>query len=119
MSILIPLGHFAQGFIPAILAREVLLRRLPLAPGKGLFFLVASVCLASSACYELIEWWAAILGGESAEAFLGTQGDVWDTQWDMLLALMGAIAAQAVFSGIHDRQLEEMGVSKESMSQSV
>ena len=74
------LGHLAQGFIPAIVAREILLRRSPLRPGKWTFFLVAAVCLAISACYEFLEWWAALAGGEAADAFLGTQGDVWDTQ---------------------------------------
>jgi putative membrane protein len=106
------LGHLAQGFIPAILAREVLLRRSPLVPGKWLFFLVTSVCLALSAFYELIEWWTAILGGEGAQAFLGTQGDVWDTQWDMFLALVGAVSAQLVLVRLHDRQLEQLECSK-------
>lgn len=103
------LGHLAQGFIPAILTREILLRQSPLKPGKWLFFLVASVCLAVSACYEFIEWWAALLGGESADAFLGTQGDVWDTQWDMFLALLGAVIAQLLLSRVHDRQIEQTG----------
>lgn len=99
------IGHLAQGFVPAILAREILLRRSPLAPGKWLFVLVTSVCLAFSAFYEMIEWWAAVLGGSAAEDFLGTQGDVWDTQWDMFLALVGAMAAQLLLARIHDRQL--------------
>jgi putative membrane protein len=99
------LGHVAQGFIPAIVAREILLRRSPLAPGKWLFFLVTSVCLAISACYELIEWWVAVGSGDEAVAFLATQGDVWDTQWDMFLALLGALSSQLLFSGWHDRQL--------------
>ena len=102
------LGHLAQGFIPAILAREVLLRASPLRPGKWLFFLVTAVCLGLSACYEFIEWWAALLGGESAEAFLGTQGDIWDTQWDMFLALLGALAAQLTLGGVHDRALKQL-----------
>jgi putative membrane protein len=102
------LGHLAQGFVPAILAREVLLRRSPLRPGRWLFFLVSSVCLALSACYEFLEWWAALIGGEGAEAFLGTQGDVWDTQWDMFLALVGAVSAQFLLSRTHDRQLQEL-----------
>jgi putative membrane protein len=102
------LGHFAQGFIPAILAREVLLRRSPLYPGKMLFFLVTSICLAISASYEFIEWWAAIAGGEAADAFLGTQGDVWDTQWDMFLALIGSITAQLTLARMHDRELEQI-----------
>jgi putative membrane protein len=99
------LGHLAQGFVPAMLAREILLRRSPLAAGKWTFFLVTSVCLAFSACYELIEWWAALLGGDSAEAFLGTQGDVWDTQWDMFLALIGAVSSQLLLAGAQDRAL--------------
>jgi putative membrane protein len=102
------LGHLAQGFIPAILAREVLLRTSPLKPGRWLFALVTSVCLAFSAFYELIEWWAAAIGGEGAESFLGTQGDVWDTQWDMFLALCGALTAQLSLATIHDRQLENL-----------
>ena len=106
------LGHFAQGFVPAILVREVLIRRSPLAPGKWLTFLVLCVCLAISAIYELVEWWAALIGGEGADAFLGTQGDQWDTQWDMFLALLGAAAALLALTRLHDRQiatLEEIG----------
>jgi putative membrane protein len=99
------IGHFAQGFIPAMLMREILLRRSPLQPGKWLFFLVVSVCLAFSACYEFIEWWTAVGTGEAATAFLGTQGDPWDTQWDMFLALVGAICAQLLLGRLHDRQL--------------
>ncbi|HEX6862299.1 MAG TPA: DUF2238 domain-containing protein [Thermoanaerobaculia bacterium] len=102
------LGHFAQGFVPAILAREILLRRTPLRPGGWLFFLVCSVCLAFSACYEFFEWWAAVIGGSAAHDFLGTQGDVWDTQWDMFLALLGAITAQLLLSRLHDRQLARL-----------
>jgi putative membrane protein len=102
------LGHFAQGFVPAILAREVLRRRLGLAPGGWLFFLVACVCLSISAAYELIEWLAAVTTGAAAMAFLGTQGDVWDTQWDMFIALAGAIAAQLALSRSHDRQLARL-----------
>jgi putative membrane protein len=99
------LGHFAQGFVPAIVAREILLRRSPLVPGKWLFFLVTAVCLAVSACYEFIEWGAAVAGGSAADAFLGTQGDVWDTQWDMFMALLGAITAQVLLAREHDREL--------------
>jgi putative membrane protein len=98
-------GHFAQGFIPAILTREILLRNTALQPGKMLFFLVISVCLAFSAFYEIIEWWAALLYGSSAESFLATQGDVWDTQWDMFIALLGAVTAQLVLARLHDREL--------------
>lgn len=100
------LGHLAQGFIPAIIAREILLRTSPLRRGKWLFVMVTSVCLAVSACYEFIEWWAALLGGAAATDFLGTQGDVWDTQWDMFLAFIGALLAQITLSREHDRQLE-------------
>jgi len=102
------LGHFAQGFVPAIVAREVLLRTSPLRRGRWLFFLVTATCLAISACYELIEWWAALAGGQSADAFLGTQGDVWDTQWDMFLALIGALTAQLTLSRAHDRALASL-----------
>jgi putative membrane protein len=113
------IGHFAQGFIPAIVAREILVRRSPLgesmrrgpssSAGKWLFFLVCCVCLAISAFYEFLEWWSALILGEDAQAFLATQGDEWDTQWDMLLALLGAIASQLAFSRIHDRQLARLG----------
>jgi putative membrane protein len=99
------LGHFAQGFVPAIFAREVLLRTSPLRPGRWLFALVTAVCLAFSAFYELFEWWTALLGGQSAEAFLGTQGDPWDTQWDMFTALIGALVSQLTLTRWHDRQL--------------
>jgi putative membrane protein len=98
-------AHVVQGFVPAILAREILLRLSPLRPGGWLFFLVAATCLAISAFYELIEWWAAMLFGGTAEAFLGTQGDVWDTQWDMFLALVGATASQLLLGRLHDRAL--------------
>ena len=101
-------GHLAQGFIPAILAREILVRRSPLRRGKWLFFLVVCVCLAFSAFYELIEWCAALIGGDSAESFLGTQGDVWDTQWDMFLALVGSLAAQCLLGRAHDRSMESI-----------
>ena len=99
------IGHLAQGFVPAILAREILLRKTPLRPGGWLFTLVTSVCLAFSAFYELIEWWSAVFLGGSATEFLGTQGDQWDTQWDMFLCLLGALAAQVLLSRVHDRQL--------------
>jgi putative membrane protein len=105
------IGHFAQGFVPAIVAREILLRQTPLRRGGWLFTIVCAVCLAISACYEFIEWWTALIGGGSAEAFLGMQGDVWDTQWDMFLALCGAITAQLVLARVHDRALAAMGAS--------
>jgi putative membrane protein len=99
------LGHVAQGFVPAIVAREILARRSPLRPGAWLTVVVLCVCLAISALYEMVEWWAALLGGEEADAFLATQGDQWDTQWDMFLALLGATAALLLLSRRHDRQL--------------
>lgn len=99
------IGHLAQGFVPAILAREILLRTTPLRPGAMLFFLVTAVALAFSAFYELIEWWAALAIGAEADAFLATQGDPWDTQWDMFLAPIGALAAQLLLARMHDRQL--------------
>lgn len=99
------LGHFAQGFIPAILARELLLRLTPLRRGGWLFYLVVSACLAFSAFFEMIEWWAALIWGGDADAFLAAQGDVWDTQWDMFLALCGAITAQLALARWHDREL--------------
>jgi len=102
------LGHFMQGCVPAILVREVLLRKTPLRRGGWLFFLTTSVCLAISAVYEFIEWWSAVLGGGAADAFLGTQGDVWDTQWDMFLCLVGALTAQLVLSRLHDRDLARL-----------
>jgi putative membrane protein len=101
-------GHFAQGFVPAIIGREILLRRTPLRRGGWLFFLVTCVCLAISACYEFVEWWTAVATGDAATAFLGTQGDPWDTQWDMLTALIGAITAQLVLSRVHDRELDRL-----------
>jgi putative membrane protein len=99
------IGHFMQGFVPALVTREVLLRRSPLARGKWLFFLVCTVCLSISALYELVEWWAAVIGGSAAADFLGTQGDVWDTQWDMLMALIGAVSAQLLLARVQDREL--------------
>jgi putative membrane protein len=103
-------GHFAQGFVPAILAREILRRTSPLRPGKWLFFLVCCVALAISAFYELIEWWAALLTSpDTGTAFLGTQGDIWDTQWDMTLALVGAIISQLFLGRLHDTQLHRLG----------
>lgn len=107
------LGHLAQGFIPAILAREILLRTSPLRPGKWLFVIVTSICLAFSAFYEMLEWWAAVIGGEGATDFLGTQGDVWDTQWDMFLALLGALSAQLILSRTHDRILVQSAANNQ------
>ena len=103
------LGHFVQGFVPAIVAREILLRCTPLRRGGWLSFIVVAICLAISACYEFIEWWTALIAGEGAVAFLGTQGDVWDTQWDMFIALLGAMAAVLLLSRAHDRALARLG----------
>lgn len=102
------LGHLAQGFIPAIIVREILLRRSPLQRGKWLFSIVTCVCLAISAFYELTEWWVALLSEEASISFLATQGDVWDTQWDMFLALVGALCAQWLLAARHDRMLTQM-----------
>ena len=108
------LGHFMQGFVPAILAREFLLRTSPLRDGGGgrpsrwLPFLVASVCLAFSAFYELVEWLTAVTQGAAADDFLGTQGDVWDTQTDMAFALVGATAALFFLPGLHNRSLAKV-----------
>jgi len=99
------LGHFAQGFVPAILAREVLLRRTPLRRGGWLLTIVISICLAISALYELFEWGVAVATGTAADAFLGTQGDAWDTQKDMAMCLVGAISALLMLSRAHDRSL--------------
>ena len=102
------LGHFAQGFVPAILAREILWRRSPLRGSRWLPVFVVSICLAFSALYEMIEWWSAVIMGEAADTFLGTQGDPWDTQWDMFLALIGAVVALVLLSGLHTRALERL-----------
>lgn len=100
-------AHFAQGFTPAVFVRELLLRTSPLVPGRWLFAIVAGLCLAFSAFYEFVEWWAAVALGEGAAAFLGTQGDPWDSQWDMFLAFTGAVASQVFLARTHDRQLAE------------
>ena len=99
------LGHWMQGFVPAILARELLLRCTPLRRGGWLVYLVLAACLSFSAFFELIEWWSALIYGADADAFLATQGDVWDTQWDMFLCLCGAAASVLLLSRRHDRQL--------------
>lgn len=103
------LGHFAQGFVPAVVARETLLRRTPLRPGGWLNALVICVVMAGSATWELFEWLSAVVGGSSADDFLGTQGDIWDTQWDMFMAGVGAITSLLVLTRIHDRQLHRLG----------
>jgi putative membrane protein len=101
-------GHFAQGFVPAMIAREVLLRCSPLRRGKWLFAIVVSICMAISAVYELFEWGTAVVSGSSADAFLGTQGDPFDTQKDMFLCLIGAIASLLLLSRWQDRQLQQV-----------
>jgi Predicted membrane protein len=105
------IGHFAQGFIPAMLARELLIRTSPLRPGKWLAFIVLCICLAISALYEIIEWWVAAVQGASAEEFLGTQGYIWDAQSDMLFALVGAACALLLLSRVQDK-----GISKASLA---
>jgi putative membrane protein len=104
-------GHFAQGFVPAIIAREIFLRKSVINGRYWVNFLAVSFCLGFSAFYELIEWWVALSTGESAEAFLGTQGYVWDTQSDMALALAGAIIAVVLLSRVHDRQIERLSLT--------
>jgi putative membrane protein len=112
-------GHFVQGFIPALIARELFIRKSIVNSGAWRNFFIVCFCLALSAFYELIEWWVAIASGESAEAFLGTQGYVWDTQSDMALALLGAILALAFLSKVHDHQLQRHALRRErSLSQS-
>jgi len=104
------IGHFAQGFVPAMIAREILLRKNVLKQSGWLFFIVTCICLSISACYEFIEWWVAVASGTGADAFLGTQGDVWDTQWDMFTALIGAICAQLLLAKLHNQQLSALEV---------
>lgn len=103
------LGHFAQGFVPALVAREIVLRNRVFNGRGWLNFFVGCFCLALSAVYELIEWWVAVFSAEAAEAFLGTQGYAWDTQADMATALLGAIAALLLMGRLHDRQLRRHG----------
>jgi putative membrane protein len=105
------LGHFMQGFVPAIVAREVIIRFGILVRKNWLPFLVLSICLAISAFYELIEWWTALLSGGAANDFLGSQGDVWDTQSDMCVALIGAIAALVVLTAVHNRAIRKLGAN--------
>ncbi|HYS52775.1 MAG TPA: DUF2238 domain-containing protein [Thermoanaerobaculia bacterium] len=99
------IGHFAQGFVPAIIAREILIRKNVVRSRGWLYFIVVSICLAISAAYELMEWRVSVATGSKGDAFLGTQGDVWDTQEDMATALVGALLAPLLLGRIHDRQL--------------
>ena len=100
------LGHLAQGFVPAVIARELLIRKQVINGSGWRNFFIVCFCLAFSAFYELIEWWVALASGTGAEAFLGTQGYVWDTQSDMAMALIGSITALVLLSRMHDRQLK-------------
>ncbi|MFH0989597.1 MAG: DUF2238 domain-containing protein [bacterium] len=102
------LGHLAQGFIPAMIAREVLLRTTGFQRGKMFVFVIICICLAISAFYEFIEWWVALSTGEKADAFLATQGDIWDTQWDMFFAFCGACLALMTLSKVHDAALKNI-----------
>lgn len=106
------LGHFAQGFVPAIIAREILIRLEVVRSTAWLPAIIIAFCLSISAFYELLEWWVAVLSADSADSFLGAQGYVWDTQSDMFLALLGASAALLLLSGLHDRQLRSLMRSK-------
>ena len=99
------LGHVAQGFFPAIIAREIFIRCSPIKSGGWLFFVVTCYCLAFSAFFEMIEWWVAVASGSNADAYLATQGDQWDTQWDMFLCWIGAMVAQLILARLHNRQL--------------
>lgn len=106
------IGHFAQGFVPAIVAREILIR-LNVVRGRGwLFTIVVSICLAISAAYELLEWIVAVWSGSKGDAFLGTQGDIWDTQKDMALAMLGAIVAQLALGKVHHRQIAKLALER-------
>jgi putative membrane protein len=102
------IGHLMQGFVPAIVARELLLRATPLQPGAWLFTIVTLSTLGVSALYEFTEWWAALVGGSAATDYLGSQGDVWDTQWDMFCAFCGALVAQLTLGRLHDAQLARL-----------
>jgi putative membrane protein len=107
-------GHFAQGFVPALITREILLRRKVVARGGWLAVFVISVCLALSALYEFVEWGVAALTGEAAEDFLGTQGDPWDTQKDMFMCLIGSSVALLTLSRLHDRQVANVTAGRAS-----
>ena len=98
-------AHVVQGFVPAIAVREVLLRRTPLRPGAWVAFLTVCVCVTIAAGFEFVEWFSAMVAGAGADDFLGTQGDIWDTQWDMFLCLCGAVLSLLIWRRVHDRQL--------------
>ncbi|CAN1516970.1 COG3647 Predicted membrane protein [Flavobacteriaceae bacterium] len=101
-------GHFAQGFVPALIIRELFIRKMVISNKSFFNFIIVSICLAISAAYEWIEWGVSISTGDKGDAFLGTQGDIWDTQSDMLFATIGACIGLLLFSKIQDRQIEEM-----------
>lgn len=105
-------GHFAQGFVPALITREIILRKEVVRGAAWQFFFVVSFCLAFSAFYELVEWWVALATGENGDAFLGTQGYIWDTQSDMGMALLGAVVGLLSLRALHDRQLKAMGTGR-------
>ena len=109
-------GHFMQGFVPAIICREIIIRRNIISSTLFTHFFTLCFCLAFSAFYELIEWWVALLSGEAAEAFLGTQGYIWDTQSDMAWALFGAVCALVVFSELHNKQIKQLQLQQQSKS---
>ncbi len=100
-------GHFFQGFVPAMITRELLLRTSTLIRGKWLFFITVSICVSISAYYEIFEWWVAASIGESADSFLGSQGDIWDAQWDMFMCLIGSLSSLILLGRIHNKQLKE------------
>jgi putative membrane protein len=110
------LGHLMQGFVPALVVREVLLRTSPLRPGRWLFVLGTGLVLALSAIYEFVEWGAALVLGQGADAFLGMQGDPWDTQWDMFMCLVGALLSQLLLARLQDRQLARLAAPGTSRS---
>ena len=113
------IGHFAQGFVPAMIAREIVIRKKVINGAAWRAFFLVALCLAISALYELVEWRTSVMSGEAADAFLGSQGDVWDTQWDMSCALIGACTALALLSRAHDRQLDQVAPDSLSAQQSV
>lgn len=110
------LGHFAQGFVPAIIAREILIRKSPVKAGKWLFFIALSFCLAISACWELYEWATAVVAGLSMDMVLNPQGDIWDTQWDMFWALTGAVISLAALSRLHNKCLQKQFLKENANS---
>lgn len=106
-------GHFFQGFTPAIIIREILIRNKVLKKKRWLFFITVSVCLAMSAFYELGEWWFALLSGEKAEISLGMQGDFWDTQWDLLMTVIGAFTSILLLAKMHDKQIDRLKITQD------